>query len=65
MLNSRSACPLAWKKASGTPEKSSIVCLKLWLSKGSFRQRTVKVKPFGFLAKTFLFSTENFGYGRR
>ena len=29
--------------------------LKLWLSKGSFRPPAVKVKPCGFLAKTFLF----------
>jgi hypothetical protein len=32
--------------------------LKLWLSQGSFLPPAVKVKPYGFLAKTFLFSID-------
>ena len=41
--------------------RSNLSCsLKLWLSKGSFRPPTVKVKPFGFLAKTFFLLLEIF-----
>jgi len=36
--------------------RSNLSCsLKLWLSKSSFRPPAVKVKPCGFLAKTFFF----------
>jgi len=64
MLNSRSAYRARRMRTPAITEQSSVVDLKLWLSKGSFPQRTVKVKPFGFPAKTFLFSTESFGYLR-
>jgi len=63
MLNSRSACPLARQKLPGqtaTTEQSPVVRLNFGLDKFSFRPPAVKVKPFGFLAKTFFLSTENF-----
>jgi hypothetical protein len=37
------------------PDIGFIIVINFGLVKDSFRQRTVKVKPFGFLAKTFLF----------
>jgi hypothetical protein len=42
-------------KTPGITEQSPVVPLNFGLDKDSFRHPTVKVKPFGFLAKTFLF----------
>jgi hypothetical protein len=40
------------------------VVLNFGLDKDSFRPPAVKVKPFGFLAKTFLFLSESLLHGR-
>jgi hypothetical protein len=47
-------------KTPATTEQSSVVDLNFGLVKVASAPCAVKVKPFGFLAKTFFLSTESF-----